>query len=123
MARILIVDGTEYMRRVMRMQLDELGHEVVAEAASAVEAVQRYRECRPDLTTMDISVDEEAGVQALRAIRRIDPAARIVMIGTLDRKEAAMDAVCVDGAVDYLIKPFTLEQLRRTIERALAADL
>ena len=79
MARILVVDDAAFMRKMVSDALVKGGHEVVGEAGNGVEAVARYQELRPEVTTLDITMPEKDGLAALKEIIAIDPAARVVM--------------------------------------------
>ena len=83
MARVLVVDDAAFMRKVLGDALASGGHEVVGQAANGTEAVERFQELRPELTTLDITMPEKDGLAALAEIMAIDPAARVVMCSAL----------------------------------------
>ena len=70
MARILIADDAAFMRMMIKNILTQNGHEVVGEAANGEEAVARYAELRPDVMTMDITMPEKDGIEALQGDHR-----------------------------------------------------
>ena len=76
MARVLVVDDAAFMRKLLSDALVSGGHEVVGEAGNGSEAVVRYQELRPELTTLDITMPEKDGLSALAEIMSIDPARR-----------------------------------------------
>ena len=80
MARVLVVDDAAFMRKVLTDALAQGGHEVIAEAANGNEAVNRFQELHPDVTTLDITMPEKDGLEALREILASDPSARDGMV-------------------------------------------
>ena len=117
-ARVLVVDDAMLMSRMMGDALRHGGHEVVAEAADGDEAIARYLEVRPDLTTLDITMPGTDGLAALRVILAIDPAARVVMCSALGQKPKVLEALTA-GAKDFIVKPFQAERVATAVERAL----
>lgn len=70
MARVLVVDDAAFMRMMIKDILTKNGHEVVAEAADGRQAVEKYKETRPDIVTMDITMPEMDGITALKEIKK-----------------------------------------------------
>ena len=93
MARVLVVDDAAFMRKMVSDALTKGGHEVVGEGANGAEAVQRYQELQPELTTLDITMPEKDGLDALRDIMAIDPAARVIMCSALGQETKVLEAV------------------------------
>ncbi len=112
MKRLLVVDDALLMRKMIRDVAVEAGWEVAGEAVNGAEAVALYQSLRPDLVTMDVVMPEMGGLDALRAIRAVDPDARVVMITALDQKQTLMESIR-DGAIDFIVKPFDREPDRR----------
>lgn len=102
---ILIVDDTQFMRHMLRDIFDRNGYQVVGEAVNGKEAVEMYEKLLPDLTTLDITMPVMDGLEALKVIRKIDPAAQIVMVSAMGYKDKIMDAV-KSGAKNFIVKPF-----------------
>ncbi|MFP4475322.1 MAG: response regulator [Desulfatibacillaceae bacterium] len=100
---ILIVDDSSMMRKMIAKTLREAGHTVAGEARSGAEAVARYRELRPDMVTMDITMRDMDGFAAAREILEADPAARIIFLSNLDEEKYSRDAEEL-GAVGYVNK-------------------
>jgi two-component system chemotaxis response regulator CheY len=118
-ARILIVDDAAFMRKVLADALSGGGHEVVGEAANGADAVTRFREVHPDVTTLDITMPEVDGLQALREILAVDPAAKVVMCSALGAEDKVLEAVR-GGAKDFVVKPFLAERVLAAVEHALS---
>ena len=84
MAKILIVDDAAFMRMMLKDILTKGGFEIAGEAADGVEAVAKYNELKPDLVTLDITMPNKDGIQALKEIKAADPNATCVMCSQWD---------------------------------------
>src|SRR5512142_3464226 len=91
--RDLIVDGASFMRNMIKDIFSGSGFEVVGEAANGLEAVDKYKELKPDLTTMDIVMPFKSGIEATREIVKHDPKAVIVMCSALGQESLVMVAI------------------------------
>lgn len=118
--RALVADDSVFARQTAGKVIASLGGEVVGEAATGREAVERYRALRPDLVLMDITMPEMPGVEAVEAIMREDPAARIVMVTSLGHQEILRRALGL-GARYFLIKPLHLEAAAEALRFVLSA--
>jgi two-component system chemotaxis response regulator CheY len=119
MARVLVVDDAAFMRKVLGDALAKGGHEVVAEAANGDEAVARFQEIRPDVTTLDITMPEKDGLAALKDILAFDPTAKVVMCSALGQESKVLEAI-KGGAKDFVVKPFQAERVLDAVSKALA---
>ncbi|MGQ9497960.1 MAG: response regulator [Desulfotomaculales bacterium] len=119
--RILIVDDAAFMRMMIKNIVTKHGYEVAGEAENGAAAVTLYKETKPDLVTMDITMPEMDGVQAVRAIRQIDPGANIIMISAMGQQAMVMEAIQA-GAKDFIVKPFQQDRVIQAIERVLARN-
>jgi two-component system chemotaxis response regulator CheY len=118
MARILVVDDAMFIRHIIGDLLTQHGHEVVGEASNGIEAVAQYRELRPDVTTLDITMPELDGISALREILAEDPAAKVIMCSALKEKPKVLEALQA-GARDYILKPVRPERVLEAVEKVL----
>ena len=118
MSKVLIVDDAAFMRAMLRKILSEAGHECL-EAGSGVEALAAYAEQRPDLVTMDITMPDMDGIEALRELRRLDPRARVVMCSAMGQENLVLDAIRA-GAVDFVVKPFKADRVTSAVAKALS---
>jgi two-component system chemotaxis response regulator CheY len=118
MARVLVVDDAAFMRKLLTDALVSGGHEVVGEAGNGSEAVARWQELRPELTTLDITMPEKDGLAALAEIMAIDPAARVVMCSALGQEGKVLEAVKL-GAKDFVVKPFQPARVLEAVGKAL----
>jgi two-component system, chemotaxis family, chemotaxis protein CheY len=117
-ARILVVDDAAFMRMMIRDILIKNGYEVAGEAANGNEAVLKYQELRPDVTTMDITMPEMDGITAVREIRKVDPNARIIMCSAMGQQAMVLDAIQA-GARDFIVKPFQEDRVIDAIKKVL----
>jgi len=118
--RVLVVDDSMLMRRMIGDTLKDCGWTVAAEAANGREAVEKYQQCRPDAVTLDIVMPQTDGLYALEEILKTDPAAKIVVVSALNQTKLISDAIR-KGAHDFIAKPFLPEQLQETMNRCLEA--
>ncbi|WP_350344963.1 response regulator [Proteinivorax tanatarense] len=116
---VLIVDDAAFMRMMIKDILSKNGFEVVGEAANGKEAVEKYKELTPDLVTMDITMPEMDGVQALQEIKKIDDSAKVVMCSAMGQQAMVIEAI-QNGAKDFIVKPFQGERVLEAIQKALS---
>ncbi|MFC4302251.1 response regulator [Cohnella boryungensis] len=118
MAKIMVVDDAAFLRAMLRDILVKAGHEVVFEAQNGREAVDKYKAVRPDLVTMDITMPVMEGVEAVKEIRKFDPAANIVMCSAMGQKNLIIEAI-QSGAKDFIVKPFQSNRVLEAISKAI----
>ncbi|KUP08676.1 chemotaxis protein CheY [Bacillus coahuilensis m2-6] len=117
--RILIVDDAAFMRMMIKDILSKNGYEVVAEAADGAQAVEKYKEIKPDLVTMDITMPEMDGITALKEIKKEFPDAKIIMCSAMGQQAMVIDAIQA-GAKDFIVKPFQADRVLEAISKTLA---
>ena len=118
MARILVVDDAAFMRMMVRDMLKKIGHQVVGEAANGLQGVQMYKELKPDLVTMDVTMPEMDGVEAVKEIMAFDRDAKIIMISAMGQQAIVMDCIKA-GAKDFIVKPFNIDRLEEAVKKVL----
>lgn len=117
---VLAVDDEESARDLYATMLPQLGFDVSV-ASSAVEARKQLKKDPPDLILMDIMMPEEDGVGLTREIHADPKTASIPIIAVSALSDAAtLNDALLFGAVDYVVKPFQPEDLKASIEKALA---
>lgn len=116
---VLICDDTPYIRTLMSSILKRGGFEVVGEAETGTQAVEKYKELRPDVVTMDIVMRDMGGLDALREIRRFDDKARILMCSAMSPPALVAEALEA-GARDFVVKPFQPSRLLEAMQHILA---
>ena len=114
--RLLVVDDSVVTRGLIREFAECFGHQVVGEAATLPEAVSAYRTQKPDLVTLDLSLAAGDGLAVLKALRALDPKARVLVVSG-NVQQAVHDEVQGAGAAGFLSKPFTLDDLGRALTR------
>lgn len=118
MATILVVDDAVFMRVTLRNILTRAGHEVVGEAENGEDAVAKYRQFKPDLVIMDITMPKMDGIAAVKKIVASDPMAKIIVCTAMGQKDMVLDAIHA-GAKDFIVKPFDVERVVEGVERVL----
>jgi two-component system chemotaxis response regulator CheY len=118
MARVLVVDDAAFMRKMVTDALAKGGHEVVGEAGNGTEAVQQFKELKPEVTTLDITMPEKDGLSALKEIVALDPGARVVMCSALGQESKVLEAIKA-GAKDFVVKPFQADRVLEAVSKAL----
>jgi two-component system, chemotaxis family, chemotaxis protein CheY len=113
---VLVCDDAIFMRTMIADILTQAGYQVVGEAESGVEAVQRYQELKPDLVTMDIVMPEMGGIDAVREIIKLDPDARILMCSAMGQQALVVEAIQA-GAKDFVVKPFQPARVLEAVQR------
>lgn len=116
MARVLIVDDAAFMRTILKNILTEGGHTVVGEAENGVAALDRYKELRPDIVTLDITMPEVDGIEALKRIKAYDSNATCIMCSAMGQQAMVLDSV-KNGAKDFIVKPFQADKILASINK------
>lgn len=117
-AKILVVDDAAFMRVVLKDILTASGFQNIVEADDGAAAVTAYQQHRPDIVTMDINMPRADGIQALRMILQMNPAAKVVMVTSVDQKHVVQEAIKL-GAKDYVVKPFDRGMVATVVNRVL----
>jgi two-component system, chemotaxis family, chemotaxis protein CheY len=120
MGRILIVDDTLFMRTLLKNILFSGGHAIVGEAGDGDEAIEKYKELKPDLVTMDVVMPKMNGIEALKAIKALDPNARIIMCTAVGQEQMVKLAI-KSGARGYVVKPFQAPKVLEEIKNVLGS--
>ncbi|HAR84210.1 MULTISPECIES: response regulator [Clostridium] len=118
MARVLIVDDATFMRMMVKDILEKNGYEVIGEANNGIKAVEIYKAENPDIVTMDITMPEMDGIEAVKQIKAFDPSAKIVMCSAMGQQSMVMDAIKA-GAKDFIVKPFQADRVLEAIKKVL----
>ena len=117
--KVLVVDDSALMRMAVKDALKGAGFEIAGEAKNGVEALEKYAELKPDLVTMDITMDEKDGKDAAKEILASDPSARIIMVTAMGQEQMLLDCIAL-GVRDFVAKPFTTERILSAASKALA---
>jgi two-component system chemotaxis response regulator CheY len=114
--RVLVVDDAAFMRMMIKNILIEGGYEIVGEAENGKEAIDAFKELRPDLVTMDITMPEMDGIDAVKGILEIDKDAKIIMCSAMGQQAMVIDAIQA-GARDFVVKPFKPDRVLAAINK------
>ena len=117
--KVLIVDDAAFMRMMLRDILSKNGFDVVGEADNGKVAVQMYKELKPDVVTMDITMPEMDGIAAVKEIKAGDPAAKVVMVSAMGQQAMVIEAIR-SGAADFIVKPFQPDRVLEALGKALS---
>ena len=118
MKRVLIVDDAAFMRVSIRNIVSKNGYEVAGEAENGAVAVQKYAELHPDIVTMDITMPEMDGIQALREIKKVDAGAKVIMCSAMGQQAMVIESIQA-GAKDFIVKPFQAERVIEAVKKVV----
>ena len=116
--RVLVCDDAIFMRTMISDILSGAGYEVVGEAETGLQAIERYRALSPDLVTMDIVMPDMGGIDAVREIVKQDPNAKILMCSAMGQQALVVEAIQA-GAKDFVVKPFQPSRVLEAVQRVL----
>ena len=116
---VLVCDDAIFMRTMISDILSQAGFEIVGEAESGLQAVEKYKVLKPDLVTMDIVMPDMGGIEAVREICKGDPEARILMCSAMGQQALVVEAIQA-GAKDFVVKPFQPSRVLEAVQRVLA---
>ena len=109
----LVCDDSNFMRKVESNVLMSLGYDI-CEATNGKELVMIYRERKPDLVLLDIVMNVCDGLNGLRNLKEEFPEAKVIIVSAMGQKPYVIEAIQL-GAMDFVVKPFTIDDLRHTI--------
>ena len=115
---VLICDDAVFMRTMVGDILQQAGFEIIGEAETGAQAVEKYKQLKPDLVTMDIVMPEMSGVDAAREICKHDPKARILMCSAMGQQSLVVEAIQA-GAKDFVVKPFQASRVLEAVKQVL----
>jgi two-component system chemotaxis response regulator CheY len=118
MPKVLIVDDAAFMRMMIKDILVKNGFEISGEAPNGLKAIEMYKLDKPDVVTLDITMPEMDGIQALKEIRSFDPGSKVIMCSAMGQQAMVMEAI-KSGAKDFIVKPFQSERVLEAIKKVL----
>jgi len=111
------VDDSPLVRSIIKDFLESEGSfEVVGEAENGLVGVEMFKELKPDIVTMDITMPEMSGLDALKEIMKQDPQAKVVMVSAMGQEAMVREAI-VSGAKGFIVKPFKEEGIIAAIKK------
>lgn len=118
MAKVLIVDDAAFMRMMIKDILEKNDFEIIGEASNGVMAVDMYKKEKPDVVTMDITMPDMDGIEAVKQIKAFDPDAKVIMCSAMGQQSMVMDAIRA-GAKDFIVKPFQADRILEAIKKVV----
>ncbi len=118
MAKVLIVDDAAFMRMSIRLILERNGFEIIGEAENGLDAIHKYKELKPDIVTMDITMPVKTGIEALKEIKSFDPKAKVLMVSAMGQEPMVKEAI-IAGAANFIVKPFNEEYIVKTLTKII----
>jgi two-component system chemotaxis response regulator CheY len=115
---ILIVDDAAFMRMMIKDVLSKNGFEICGEAENGGKAIEKYKELNPDLVIMDITMPEVDGIQAVKEIKKLNGAAKVIMCSAMGQQAMVIEAIQA-GAKDFIVKPFQAERIIEAVKKVL----
>lgn len=115
---ILIVDDALFMRKMLNDILTKAGYTVIAEAGDGDEAYQKYKEFKPDLVTMDITMPVTSGIDGVKKIKEEFPDAKIVMCSAMGQESMVIESVRA-GAQGFIVKPFKQDNVIDSVQKII----
>ncbi len=116
--RALVVDDSAYIQKELSKLLEKHGCEVVGTASNGLEAVKKYKELKPDFVTLDLVMPQMGGLQTLVLLKKIDPAATVIMVSSMSGKDKIVECARA-GASHYILKPFEEEKIVEVLNKVV----
>lgn len=110
----IVVDDAVFMRTVLKKMLAEASYQVVGEAGNGLEAIQLAEKFQPDMMTLDITMPEMDGIQAIDGILQVSPNTKIIMCSAMGQQSKVVEAI-KKGAKDFIVKPFEKTRVLQSI--------
>lgn len=118
--RVLVADDARFMREMIKEIIQQAGYEVIGEASNGKEVVEKFHELKPDVTTMDIVMPLQSGIEAVREIKKESKDAKVIMISALGQDSLVIEALDA-GAKDFIVKPFKTDKVLEVMKRVTTA--
>ena len=115
---VLVCDDAIFMRTMITDILTQAGYDVIGEAETGAQAVEKYRQLKPDLVTMDIVMPDMGGIEAVREICKDSPEAKILMCSAMGQQALVVEAIQA-GAKDFVVKPLQPSRVHEAVQRLL----
>ena len=122
MTRLLIVDDSSIMRRIIEKNLGDYDLEIIGTASNGNEALEIVKRDKPDVVTLDITMPEMDGITCLENIMIINPEIKIMIITALSDKLTGLKALNI-GARSFMYKPVNAEDLKKAFDKLLKPKL
>ncbi|MDI9514761.1 MAG: response regulator [Clostridiaceae bacterium] len=118
----VITDDAIFMRTLLRKIVEqEESYEVLGEASNGREAIEAAEKYKPDILTLDITMPEMDGIQAVPEILKVSPTTNIIMVSAMGQQSMVIEAI-KQGAKDFVVKPFDKSRVFQSIKNVLAMN-
>jgi two-component system, chemotaxis family, chemotaxis protein CheY len=119
MAKILVVDDSEFMRELVKKTLSNGGFKDIVEASNGDDAIAQFTKTKPNLVLLDIILGPpKTGLDVLKAIRAKDAKAKVIMVTVVDQPKVTQEAKKI-GAKAFVNKPINPNKLLAEVKKAL----
>lgn len=115
---ILLVDDAAIIRIMLKGILTKNGYDVVGEAENGLKAIEKYKEIKPRLVIMDITMPEMNGIEATKGIKACDANALIIMCSAMGQQQMVIESIQA-GARDFIVKPFQNERVLEAVQKVI----
>jgi len=123
MAKIMIVDDSKFMRKMLSDILSAEEHQIIGASENACETIELFKKLKPDLVTLDIIMPEVEGIEALSALKAMieeNPLAKVVMVSALGQEDVVEECIRA-GAKAFIVKPFKPSNVAEVVNDVLKA--
>lgn len=121
MKKIMIVDDSVIIRQRLKELFKNKGFEVTAEVESGEKAIIKFKDCKPDIVTMDIALPGMSGIEVVKKLIEIDPSVKIIMLTATGERTTVLKAIKM-GAVHFIVKPFQDAKVMEVIREVLGTS-
>jgi two-component system chemotaxis response regulator CheY len=115
---ILLVDDAAFMRMMLKDILTKNGYNVVGEAENGAKAIEKFKELKPNLVIMDITMPEMDGINAAKGIKSVDSNALIIMCSAMGQQAMVIESIQA-GARDFIVKPFQADRVIEAVQKVI----
>jgi two-component system chemotaxis response regulator CheY len=115
---ILLVDDAAFMRMMLKDILTKNGYNVVGEAENGAKAIEKFKELKPNLVIMDITMPEMDGINATKGIKSVDSNATIIMCSAMGQQAMVIESIQA-GARDFIVKPFQADRVLEAVQKVI----
>ena len=117
--KFVVVDDAVFMRTLIKRMIEEnSNYVVVGEGSNGFEAIAQAKSLQPDIMTLDITMPEMDGIQAIQEIMEVSPNTKIIMVSAMGQQSMVIDAIKM-GAKDFIVKPFDKSRVQQAVDNVL----